>query len=161
VAAPEKEDGQEKKLVKQLQQPGDAILVTDFADTRLVSMPFCTRRDYGDGGRRAPITISAAAVPTPDNQATSVTPPAAILTPLRLSERLQNGWSQRRIERATGINQSKISNFVRGNATALTDAEQRVIVDVMARPDAEKSAVADTANQTAAILMTTAHQVMA
>lgn len=39
------EDAHEKHLVKHLHQPGDAILVTDYEDPSVVSMPFCTRED--------------------------------------------------------------------------------------------------------------------
>lgn len=39
------EDTHDKQLVKQLQRPGEAILVTDYAPPTLVSMPFCTRQD--------------------------------------------------------------------------------------------------------------------
>ena len=39
------EDRQEKQLVKQLRQPGEAILVTDFDQPTLVSIPLCTRKD--------------------------------------------------------------------------------------------------------------------
>lgn len=39
------EDSQDKKLVKQLEKPGDAILVTDYEKPCLVSMPLCTRQD--------------------------------------------------------------------------------------------------------------------
>jgi hypothetical protein len=39
------EDAHDKNLVKQLQRPGDAILVTDFAMPTLISMPLCRRED--------------------------------------------------------------------------------------------------------------------
>jgi hypothetical protein len=39
------EDSQDKNLVKQIQRAGEAILVTDFDNPRIVSMPFCTRED--------------------------------------------------------------------------------------------------------------------
>lgn len=39
------EDSQDKNLVKQIQRPGEAILVTDFANPVLVSMPHCTVKD--------------------------------------------------------------------------------------------------------------------
>jgi AraC-like DNA-binding protein len=39
------EDGQEKRLVKELHQPGQAILVTDYAPPVLVTMPWCERQD--------------------------------------------------------------------------------------------------------------------
>lgn len=39
------EDSQDKQLVKQIQRPGEAILVTDFDSPILVSMPRCTRED--------------------------------------------------------------------------------------------------------------------
>jgi hypothetical protein len=39
------EDAREKNLVKQLQQPGQAILATDYALPTLVTMPLCTRPD--------------------------------------------------------------------------------------------------------------------
>ncbi len=39
------EDSQDKYLVKQIQQPGEAILITDFDQPVLVSMPVCTRED--------------------------------------------------------------------------------------------------------------------
>lgn len=39
------EDAHDKKLVKQLQRPGDAILMTDYENPHVVSMPFCTRED--------------------------------------------------------------------------------------------------------------------
>lgn len=39
------EDAHDKKLVKHLQRPGEAILVTDYAPPMLVSIPFCTRHD--------------------------------------------------------------------------------------------------------------------
>lgn len=59
------EDSQEKKLVKQLQQPGDAILVTDFADTRLVRMPFCTRTDMETVARMVGNSQHAMKIVTP------------------------------------------------------------------------------------------------
>lgn len=39
------EDAQDKKLVKQLQRPGEAILVTDYAPPVIVTMPYCCRQD--------------------------------------------------------------------------------------------------------------------
>ena len=39
------EDSHDKNLVKQIQHPGEAILVTDFDTPTLVSMPLCTRDD--------------------------------------------------------------------------------------------------------------------
>ena len=39
------EDTHDKHLVKQLYQPGDAILVTDYTTPALVSIPLCTRKD--------------------------------------------------------------------------------------------------------------------
>jgi hypothetical protein len=61
------EDAQDKKLVKHLQQPGDAILVTDYAPPVVVTMPFCSRPDMEIvaemvagvkmGGPSAPATI--------------------------------------------------------------------------------------------------------
>ncbi len=39
------EDSHDKNLVKQIQHPGEAILVTDFDTPILVSMPLCTRDD--------------------------------------------------------------------------------------------------------------------
>ncbi len=38
------EDAQDKKLVKQVQSPGEAILVTDYATPVVVSMPLCSRQ---------------------------------------------------------------------------------------------------------------------
>ena len=57
------EDSAEKKLVEQLDRPGDAILLTDYAGTKTVSMPYCTRRDMETvaamvGNQRGVITIS-------------------------------------------------------------------------------------------------------
>jgi hypothetical protein len=39
------EDSQDKRLVKHIHRPGDAILVTDFSHPTLVSMPYCTPKD--------------------------------------------------------------------------------------------------------------------
>lgn len=39
------EDPHDKQLVKQLQRPGEAILVTDYAPPILISIPLCTRSD--------------------------------------------------------------------------------------------------------------------
>jgi hypothetical protein len=39
------EDAHDKNLVKHLNRPGDAILVTDYATPTLVSMPRCNRKD--------------------------------------------------------------------------------------------------------------------
>ncbi len=39
------EDAQDKHLVKQIQHPGDAILVTDYDQPIVVSIPYCTRKD--------------------------------------------------------------------------------------------------------------------
>jgi hypothetical protein len=39
------EDAHEKNLVKLLQQPGDAILATDYGVPTVVSVPLCTRQD--------------------------------------------------------------------------------------------------------------------
>ena len=39
------EDSQDKKLVKQLEHPGDAILMTDYGDPHIVSMPLCSFHD--------------------------------------------------------------------------------------------------------------------
>jgi len=39
------EDSQEKQLVKELQQPGEAILATDFAPPLRVTIPRCTKAD--------------------------------------------------------------------------------------------------------------------
>ncbi len=39
------EDSHDKQLVKQIHRPGDAILVTDFSQPTLVSMPYCTKQD--------------------------------------------------------------------------------------------------------------------
>ncbi len=39
------EDAQDKKLIKQVQRPGEAILVTDYAPPVVVAMPLCTRQD--------------------------------------------------------------------------------------------------------------------
>lgn len=39
------EDTHDKNLVRQLQRPGDAILVTDYDNPTVVSMPLCTRGD--------------------------------------------------------------------------------------------------------------------
>jgi hypothetical protein len=39
------EDAQDKNLVKQIQRPGEAILVTDYDQPTVVSIPFCTRKD--------------------------------------------------------------------------------------------------------------------
>lgn len=39
------EDAHDKHLVKQLQRPGEVILVTDYAAPMLVTIPFCTRND--------------------------------------------------------------------------------------------------------------------
>lgn len=45
------EDSQEKKLVKHLERPGEAILMTDFAGARKVQMPYCTRQDMENVAR--------------------------------------------------------------------------------------------------------------
>jgi hypothetical protein len=39
------EDAQDKNLVKQIQRPGEAILVTDYDQPTVVSIPFCTHKD--------------------------------------------------------------------------------------------------------------------
>ncbi len=39
------EDAQDKHLVKQLQRPGEAILVTDYAPPVVVTIPYCCRQD--------------------------------------------------------------------------------------------------------------------
>ncbi len=39
------EDAQEKNLVKHLQRPGEAILVTDYAPPAVVTIPYCCRQD--------------------------------------------------------------------------------------------------------------------
>jgi AraC-like DNA-binding protein len=39
------EDAHDKNLVKHLQRPGEAILVTDYEAPTLVSIPFCTQKD--------------------------------------------------------------------------------------------------------------------
>lgn len=39
------EDAHDKQLVKQLQRPGDAILMTDFSPATVVTIPFCTLQD--------------------------------------------------------------------------------------------------------------------
>ncbi len=39
------ESAQDKKLIKQIQHPGDAILVTDYAEPVVVSMPYCSPQD--------------------------------------------------------------------------------------------------------------------
>ncbi|GAK51801.1 hypothetical protein U14_03047 [Candidatus Moduliflexus flocculans] len=46
------EDSQEKQLVKGLQQPGDAILATDFAPPLCVSIPRCVKADMETIARR-------------------------------------------------------------------------------------------------------------
>lgn len=39
------EDAHDKNLVKQIQHPGEAILVTDYDQPVIVSIPYCTRND--------------------------------------------------------------------------------------------------------------------
>lgn len=151
------EDSQEKKLVKQLQQPGDAILVTDFADARLVRMPFCSRSDMEMiaemvGNHKEVITISSPEpkYATPEGKTeVEIEAPALVtptLTPAMLQAKLLEGWKQREIERRTGINQSKISNFKNGNERALTEEEQHLIFDLLFPKD-EKTGAPDGNNQ--------------
>jgi hypothetical protein len=39
------EDAHDKNLVKQLQRPGEAILVTDYSPAAIITIPFCTPQD--------------------------------------------------------------------------------------------------------------------
>lgn len=60
------EDSQDKKLVKQLEKPGDAILMTDYAGPDVVQMPFCSVQDMHSVvkmvGNGAPIVVESTPV---------------------------------------------------------------------------------------------------
>jgi hypothetical protein len=96
------EDSKEKKLVEHLQRPGDAILVTDFAGTRQVSMPFCSRQDMETvakmiGDRRESLALESGGlnqVNQTENQADSERQPKI-----------------RQIEKATGIPYSALQRY--------------------------------------------------
>ncbi len=56
------EDAQDKHLVKQLQHPGEAILVTDYTSPVVVSLPLCTREDMETVAEIVGISAAASAV---------------------------------------------------------------------------------------------------
>ncbi len=152
------EDSQEKKLVEHLERPGDAILLTDYAATKAVSIPFCTRQDMETVAEMIsrhthPIDITTQntnmkakgiiyempeeKLIAPDS---SVAPygdsePAHRLTPKMITT---GTLSQREIARRTHIPQSRISFFSRENDKALSDDEKDLIYDLLF-PESENS----------------------
>lgn len=142
------EDSEEKRMVKQLKRPGEAILVTDFADARLVQMPFCTRRDMDVVAQKIGNAASAIAVISPheitegdpmispENQAKSEEIDTHPLTPELLTELLETGgWAQHEVARQTGVNQSKISKLKNGNTKIMSPEEKDLILDFLISDD--------------------------
>lgn len=68
------EDAHDKHLVKHLQRPGDAILVTDYDPPTVVSIPFCTRKDMETVARMMSANREESDFSVPS--AVSATPPA-------------------------------------------------------------------------------------
>ena len=145
------EDSQDKKLVRELQRPGDAILVTDFGDPHIVSMPLAERDDMQivadliNKHVRQPLQLHTA---PEDAEAEQVEDDPDTLTPELLTQHLKpvGAWSQRELERRTNVNQSKISNFKNGNLTALTEDEKTLIFDLIMDEIPEKSGAEEETN---------------
>ncbi len=80
------EDAQDKNLVKQIQRPGEAILVTDYDQPIVVSIPYCTRKDMhaiatmvGQSGRQQAKSVATVDPPeaeTPHEQEMQADEPA-------------------------------------------------------------------------------------
>lgn len=96
------EDPTEKRLVKQLEKPGQAILVTDYGDPVLVSMPLCTPSDMAEIATKLPARENAT---TPQ---TSITP--VMLIQYRTRERLTQAQCGERF----GVSQKDISRMETG-----------------------------------------------
>ncbi len=66
------ESKEERRMVKKIHQPGEAVLMTDFADAQLVQMPFCTRQDMETVaeiiGNGRPITIQSKLLNVPTDK---------------------------------------------------------------------------------------------
>lgn len=159
------EDSQDKKLVRELHKPGDAILVTDYGDPHVVSMPLAERDDMQlvadliSKHYTQPLQIR-----TPQGGAETGTEAGDpdTLTPKLLRAHLtpEGSWGQREISRRTGVNQSKISNFKNGNASALNDNEKQTIFDLVMEKDPKKSAAEDEAHHDNHVLAFAGNQVM-
>ncbi|MCP4367107.1 MAG: ATP-binding protein [Deltaproteobacteria bacterium] len=139
------EDTQEKHLVKQLEQPGDAILCSDYGQATVVRMPFCEREDMVKVSKMIQhsqpvidLSFDSVQVKSVSNQVESVKSlPEHQLTPEFFNAQISSGeWSQRRIEKATKaqgkkIPQTRISLFSQGHADKLTREEKDVIYQLL------------------------------
>jgi hypothetical protein len=131
--------------------------VTDYAGTKPVSMPFCTRRDMETVAEMIrdhpqPITISSQNASCEAREGKSegdcatnqqsLSLPEKQTDPVKSSHRLtpeilqaqltpEGTWGQREIERQTGVNQSKISKLKNGNLEIMSDAEKDLIWNLL------------------------------
>jgi len=103
------EDSQHKKLVKQLHNPGDAILVTDLGEPAICKIPFCSQSDIrsvadqiAPGGHSL---INVDVIKQPDNL-------QPILTPERCKNlRRSQSLSQKALSEQAGVDPNKIKRY--------------------------------------------------
>lgn len=122
------EDSKEKKLVEDLKRPGDAILLTDYAGTKQIHIPFCTRTDMETvanlvGKNRHPIIVEKhletppATMPeTPVETAeTPATPFGAMVRQRLIKIRLGDKTaSQNKLAEAVGLSKKEMSEMLNG-----------------------------------------------
>ena len=120
------EDSQDKKLVKQLEHPGDAILMTDYAGPDIVSMPLATRYDMdtvvkmiGNGEPiecDSSVTFPASVTHTHNTSHTLVTGDTRLAPPLSDSELLRI----MRQKKASGVTISSMATDMEFGRTYLS-----------------------------------------
>lgn len=141
-------EGKEKKLVKKLTGPGQAVLSTSHDnDPSIVQMPLITRDNIRELSEllvsNGPAISVASNVPVNlidsgngqhqtviqlENQPDS----GVMLLPGTLKEIIDTtGWSQRKIAEQTGVPQTRISKYVNGDRTKLSHSEQQMIHDLV------------------------------
>ncbi len=167
------EDTQDRKLVKCLKKPGDAILVTDFGDPHIVSMPLTERADMQGVANKIGQTRPAIAVRSQEIRPKQEDPPLCsteldaelenmlalpetetetlsdlstdALLRTRTKELLkQSRISYGKIQDNTGIAKSSANGFVNAGKT-LKPGQQNALRNYLERLEREPKALANAA----------------
>lgn len=119
------EDSHEKKLVKELKRPGDAILVTDFGDPHIVSMPLCERENMTRIAALLPrevIQVNAKHPETPVETGETPVETFGVMVRKRLEDikAINKTASQNKLAAAVGVSNKQMSEALNKNAVSET-----------------------------------------
>jgi hypothetical protein len=133
------EDTQDKKLVKQITQPGQAVLMTDFSQTQVIQIPYLTVQDVQQIAQRVgpvrdntldvafeAIASHSEPVELPDNVITFPSLSGDTLTLSQVKQWTNTFSSKAEAARKIGIDRTYLSKILSGERDLTPDICQKI-----------------------------------